>query len=320
MITMLFVWIGIFIASLFGLVKGSEWVMRGAERIGIHFGLSRFTIGVLIVGVGTSLPEFASGIASLLHGTSEIATANVIGSNIFNILVIIGVSAIIGKKLVVTKDLMDSELPIFIVATLIFLGVAYDGKIIFIESLLLFAAYLVYLLHTLRDKDEESPVVAEIKSDIKSLKPKLTSGVLVAFFLGLAGLLAGAKYLVDAVLSISGSFGVAPEILTLLAVAAGTSIPELMMSLRALKEGKSDIAIGNVFGSNAFNLLMVLGLPGLFSTLSLSPISYTIGLPTLAAATFIFLIFGISKKVYSWEGYMLLLLFVFFALQVLGLV
>jgi cation:H+ antiporter len=131
-------------------------------------------------------------------------------------------------------------------------------------------------------------------------------------------LLAGAKYLVDAILYLSGSFGVAPEIITLLAVAAGTSIPELMMSLRALKEGKSDIAIGNVFGSNAFNLLMVLGLPGLFATLSLSPISYTVGLPTLAAATFILLIFGISKKVYRWEGYMLLLLFIFFALRVLG--
>lgn len=315
---MLFVWIVIFVASLLGLVKGSDWVMRGAERIGVHFGLSRFTIGVLIVGIGTSLPEFASSVSSLLHGTSEIVTANVIGANIFNILVIIGLTAIIGKKLTVTKDLMDSELPIFIVATLIFLGVAYDGKIIFVESLLLFAAYLVYLLHTLRDKDEENPVVTEVKSDIKSQKTKLTGGVFVAFFLGLVGLLAGAKYLVDAVLYLSGSLGFSPEILTLLGVSAGTSIPELMMSIRALKEGKSDIAIGNVFGSNAFNLLMVLGLPGLFSTLILSPISYRIGLPTLAAATFIFLIFGISKKVYRWEGSMLLLLFVFFALRVLG--
>lgn len=306
--------------SFFALLKGSDLLLRGSERIGVHLGLSRFTIGVLIVGIGTSLPEFASGISAFFYGTTEIVTANVIGSNIFNILFIIGVTAIIGKKLTVTRDLMDSELPIFIVATIIFLGVAYDGKIVFVEALLLFAAYLIYLLHTLRDPEEQNPVVTEARGDIKSKKLKLTGSVYATFFFGVVSVALGATYLVDAVIKIAAIFNVAPEILSLTAVALGTSIPELFMSVRALKEGKSDIAIGNVFGSNAFNLLMVLGVPGLFGTLTLNTVSYNIGLPTLAAATFIFLIFGISKSVYRWEGFMLILLFVFFLLQVLGVV
>ncbi len=316
---MIFLWIGVFIISLFALLKGSEWLMRGSEHIGRHFGLSRFTTGVLIVGIGTSLPEFASGISAMFHGVSEVVTANVIGANIFNILFIIGITAVIGKKLSVTKDLMDSELPIFIVATLIFLGVAYDGKIMFVEALLLFAAYLVYLIHTLGDTEEINPVVTEARSELRPQKSKLSPGVLLAFLVGLVGVTVGAKYLVDAVVYIAGSLNIRPEIFSLTAVSLGTSLPELFMSIRALKEGKSDLAIGNVFGSNAFNLLLVLGLPGLFSTLTIDTVSYSVGLPMLAASTFIFLIFGISKKVYRWEGCMLLLLFIYFMIRVLGL-
>ena len=142
---------------------------------------------------------------------------------------------------------------------------------------------------------------------------------MLAFLVGLVGVTVGAKYLVDAVVYIAGSLNIRPEIFSLTAVSLGTSLPELFMSIRALKEGKSDLAIGNVFGSNAFNLLLVLGLPGLFSTLTIDTVSYSVGLPMLAASTFIFLIFGISKKVYRWEGCMLLLLFIYFMIRVLGL-
>ena len=315
---MILLWIGVFIGSLLALLKGSDWLLRGAERIGVHFKLSRFTIGVLIVGVGTSLPELASSISAIFHGMTEIASANVIGSNIYNILFIIGITAIIGKKLTVTKDLMDSELPIFLVATIIFLGVAYDGKIGFVEALLLFLGYLIYLFHTLRDTEDFNPVVTDVKRDVKLLRSKL-GGIFLVFFLGLAGVLAGAKFMVDAVIQIAEVLHIAPEIVSLTAVALGTALPELFISIRALKQGKSDIAIGNVFGSNAFNLLMVIGVTGLFSTVTISSVSYTIGLPMLAASTFIFLVFGISKSVYRWEGFMLLVLFAFFILRVLGI-
>lgn len=311
-------WILVFFVSLAALLKGSEWFIRSSEKIGTHIGLSRFAIGALVVGVGTSLPEFASGIAAVFESASSVVVANAIGSNVVNILLIVGLAAIVGKKLEMTKDLMDSELPIFLVATIVFLGIAYDGTIDFVESLLLFAAYIIYLLHMLRDTHDENPVAESITSKIKK-KPKLSAGVFLVFILGLFGVVAGAKFLVFSLIHITETIGIAIDVLSLTFVAVGTSLPEMFVSIRAAREGKTDLAIGNIFGSNAFNLLMVIGVPGMFASLPIDPASYGVGLPTLAAATFILFIAGISKRVYRWEGFMLLLLFAFFLLKVFGI-
>lgn len=317
--SMIVLWIVVFFVSLAALLKGSDWFIRSSERLGVHFGMSRFAIGALVVGVGTSLPEFVSGLAAVFEKVPEVAVANAIGSNVVNILLVLGLTAIIGKKIEITKNLMDSEVPVFLLATIIFLGIAYDGMIQFSEALLLFAAYIIYLLHSLRDVDDENPVAQSITESLKSRTTKLSAGTFVVFFVGLAGLLLGAAYLIDSLIHITEALGITLGVLSLSVVAIGTSIPELFVSIRAVRAGKTDIAIGNIFGSNAFNLLMVVGIPGLFTTLPIDTVSYRVGLPMLASATFILLISGISKKIYRWEGYMLLLLFCFFLLKIFGI-
>jgi cation:H+ antiporter len=315
---MIVLWVLVFLVSLFILVKGADWLIRTSERIGVHFGLSPFVIGVLIVGIGTSLPELFSGLAAVIAGVGEVVTANAVGSNIANILLVVGVSAVIGRKLVVTKDLIDSELPLFIITAILFLGIVYDGSISFLEALLLFAAYLVYLFHSLSSEGEESSVVEEKSSAIKK-HVRLTRLTWAVFTASLGGVLIGAYFLIKSAVAIAQILNIIPGLVSITAIAVGTSLPELFVSLKALKQGKSDLAIGNVLGSNAFNILMAVSIPGLFTTLSLDAPTLTIGLPVFAVAAFIFLIVGISKNIYRWEGFMFLLIYVLFLAKLIGI-
>jgi cation:H+ antiporter len=133
------------------------------------------------------------------------------------------------------------------------------------------------------------------------------------------GLVLGAKYLVEAVVALAGIFDVSPGLISITVVALGTSLPELTVSLKAIKEGKTEMAVGNIFGSNAFNILMAVGIPGLFSTLMLDAQTFKVGVPVLAVASFIFLVFGISKRIYRWGGMMFIVFYIFFILKLLGL-
>jgi len=324
----------IFIVSLALLVKGSHWFLHGAERIGLYFGLSPFVIGVLIVGIGTSLPELISSISAILHGVNEIVVANAVGSNIANILLVIGVIAIIGRKLEVTRDLIDLELPLLAVSTILFLGIIYDGIVVPIEASLLFTAYLVYLFYSLFAQKEEraSPVVKHQKKKIEQMAKKegdafsrlwnrlVSFKDYILFVVGIGALFFGAKYMIQSVISISAILNIAPGLISLTAIALGTSLPELFVSARAVLAGKSEVAVGNVLGSNAFNALMVVGLPGLFVKLPVDVQTLSVGVPVMALATFLFIISGISKNLYHWEGMMFLILYLFFILKLFNIV
>lgn len=314
---MVILWSIVFIVSLGVLIKGSGLFIKSAEKIGVYLGMKPFVIGVLIVGVGTSLPELVSAFASVIAGATEIVTANAIGSNITNILLVVGILAIVGRKLVITKDLLASEIPLFVVSTALFLGVAYDGEITFIESVLLFSSYIIYLLYSLFGEEDISTVGEEKGKELrKRIWPELR--VFIIFFVGLAGLLVGAKYLIDSVIHLSVLLNINSGLIAITAVALGTSLPELFVSLRALLQKKTELAIGNIFGSNAFNILMAVGIPGLFSTLYLDERTLTIGLPILAIVSAIFIINGISKRIYKWEGMMFLIFYIFFILKLFG--
>jgi len=314
-------WAAIFIGSLFILLKGADIFIKSAEKLGAAAGMSSFVIGVLIVGVGTSLPELASAIAAVIQGTTEIVTANAVGSNIANILLIIGVLATVGGRITVAKDLIDTELPLFTVATVLFLGIALSGTVTFVEALLLFAAYVIYVVYLLRGETET--ITTEAKNEEvragKSRGIRSYAEIAVLLIVGLAGIVLGARYLIESIVTLAGIFGVGAGLISLSAVALGTSLPELFVSLQALRMNKVELAIGNVFGSNAFNILMAVGIPGLFSTLTIDAQTFQIGLPVLAAASFIFLISTISKNIYRWEGLMFLVFYVFFLLKIFGL-
>src|SRR3990167_6943234 len=159
---MVIFWIIVFIVSLGVLVKGADWLIASAEKIGLAFGLSPFIVGVTIVGVGTSFPELISSFVAVFKDVPDVVAANAIGSNIANILLIVGVSAVIGRLLIVTKSLIDLDLPLLAISTVLLLGVVLDKQITFGESLLMLATFGVYLLYTVLHKDtEDSNEVAE---------------------------------------------------------------------------------------------------------------------------------------------------------------
>lgn len=300
----IFIATSIFIISLALLIKSSDWLLYSAERIGLRFGMSPFLIGVTIVAFGTSLPELMSSFVAVYQGFPDIVAGNAIGSNVANILLVIGVSAIIGKKLEVSKNLIDLDIPLLATSTGLFYIVIQNGTVTIGESIILLCAYAIYLAYSIMyekkidDSDVERPILN--KKD----------GVFLVG--GILGLALGAQYLIDSIGYISQYFGVATGLIAITAVALGTSLPELLVSVKAARSGKAEVALGNVFGSNIFNALVVVGIPGLFMNLPLSEKTLSIGVPFMILSTGLFVISGISKRVHPQEGWMYLMMYIIF--------
>jgi cation:H+ antiporter len=334
---MVLIWLLVFIAALAVVVKGSDWLLFGAERIGLAVGFSPFVVGVTIVAIGTSLPELVSSLAAIMQGVTEIVPANAIGSNIANILLIIGISAIIARRLVVSKSLIDLDIPLLAAATAITVGFVWDGQVTFIESVLLLVTYIIYLVYTVIHEDDVSFKISDVeflpsrhdrrkhvttppkRKLLKVLKkPKALFKDFIYIVVGAVGLAFGAKYLIESVINLSDILNIAPGVISIAAIAFGTSLPELLVSARAAWQKKSEVALGNIFGSNVFNLLVVMGLPGLFSTLVLDEKTLMLGVPVLILATFLFIISGISRRIHMWEGAMYLLVYLAFIGKLFG--
>jgi cation:H+ antiporter len=312
---MILLWVAVFVVALAVLVKGADWFLESAEKIGLRLGMSPFVVGVLIVGLGTSFPELFSGIAAVLADEKDIVVSNAVGSNIANILLVIGIAALAAKRLRVTKNLIDSELPMLAISTVIFLMVVIDGLVTMGESVFLITAYLIYLFYTLYsgEGDESRPLFKLQHGDALDWK------VPVQLMAGALGLVLGAKFLIDAVINLSEILNIAPALISITAIAFGTSLPEILVSFKAARAGKPEVAVGNIFGSNAFNALMVVGIPGMFTTLPLNGATLAIGVPVMALATLLFVISGISRTIYRWEGMMFLLFYALFILKLFGI-
>lgn len=310
-ITQLLIWGGFLIAALFALVRGADMFVVGAKQVGASLGMSKFAIGVLIVGFGTSLPELASSIAATLAGNTEIVIANAVGSNITNILLIVGILAAFGGRIVIKRDLIKTELPIFFIATAHFLAVVYDGVVDRVEAVLLigtFIAYMWYLFVEARDEDS-------VKLSQSGRHPKLQPKSLALIVLGVAAVLVGAHFTVEMVVNMATALAVPIGLVTIAAIAIGTSLPELFVSIQAIKTGETELAIGNIFGSNAFNILVVIGIPGLIMPLVADVVVMKLGLGILLAASAIFFVNGLARQIMRWEGIMMLLFFAFFLIK-----
>lgn len=313
--TLVTIWLLFLVTALFVLVRGADIFVVGAKQVGASLGMSKFAIGVLIVGFGTSLPELASSIAAVLKGSTEIVIANAVGSNITNILLVVGVLAAFGGRVVIKRDLIKTELPIFFIATTHFLAVVYDGTVDRIEALLLlgtFGAYMWYLFVEARTVD--SIELAGMKSQTRFDWRSMTFIVL-----GLVAVLVGAKYTVDMVVNIATIMQVPLGIVSIFAIAIGTSLPELFVSIQSIKTGEADLAIGNIFGSNAFNILVVIGIPALIVPLVADVAVMKLGTQILLASSAIFFVNGLARQIMRWEGMMLLLFFAFFLVKLLEL-
>lgn len=318
-------WIIVFIASLFILVKGSDYLIDNAEKIGLSFGLSPFIIGVLIVGIGTSLPELTTALVAVSEGVTELIPANAVGSNVANILLVLGLAAVITRRLSVQKNLIYLDLPLLTAATIMFVVIAgqeetlTDGRIgHFItrpESVFLILVYLIYLGYSLFFKDD---YISKFKEALQT-RPVVT--ILNYFFLvlGLVGVIIGAKFTVEATIQLSRIFDIGVSIISMFAIALGTSLPELFVSLKAIRLDKPELAVGNIFGSNVFNILMLIGFPGLFGTLIVDEATILIGLPALIIATLVLVISGISNKIHLWDGAMFVMIYLLFVAKLFGI-
>ncbi len=325
---MLLFWIIVFTAALFALIKGADLLIEKAEKIGLAIGLSPFLVGITIVGIGTSFPELISSFAAVLQGVTDVVAANVIGSNIANILLIVGVSAVVGKRLVVKKSLIDLDLPLLAIATVLLLGIVWDRKVILGESILMVLTYSIYLFYTALHQDTEDSeeiqevlpsrkerrerVLLEERREAEFVRPKISFRDFIFLIFGILVLVLGAKYLIEALVKLSEILNIATGVITITAVAVGTSLPELLVSAKAAFQKKSEVALGNIFGSNVFNALVVMGLPGLLKTLEVDSQTFSIGVPTMALATLLFVISGISRRIHIWEGMFYISVYILF--------
>jgi cation:H+ antiporter len=252
------------------LVLGGELLVRGGSNLGRAVGLSRLVIGLTIVAACTSAPEMAVTVAASLAGNSGLAVGNVVGSNIFNVLFILGVSAV-ATPLIVRSQLIRLDIPAMIGVTVVLLALALDGAVSVLDGallLLLMVAYTAWVLRIGRRTEDptEDPAAGPRSGDPAGTprgKAVLASVGLIA--VGVALLVVGARWLVDAAVTVAGALGVSDLVIGLTVVAAGTSLPELATSVIAALRGERDIAVGNIVGSNIFNIGAVLGVAAVVS-------------------------------------------------------
>jgi cation:H+ antiporter len=255
--------IGLLVLGLILLVVSAEWLVKGASRLAAVCGISPLVIGLTVVAFGTSAPELAVSVMSAFKGQADLALGNVVGSNIFNVLFILGVAALV-TPLIVAQQLVRLDVPVMIVASGLMLVLGLDGNISRLDGALLFAGGVGYTWFLIRQSRRETSeaVKLEYAQEFGGAKEKPSHwAVNVGLILvGVGGLVIGSKFLVDGAVQIAKHFGVSELIIGLTIVAAGTSLPEVATSVVAAFRGERDIAVGNVVGSNIFNILSVLGL------------------------------------------------------------
>lgn len=259
----------LFIAGLVALIVGAELLVRGASKLALSFGLSSLVVGLTIVAFGTSAPEMAVSAGAVLSGKTDLAIGNVVGSNIFNVLFILGLSALI-TPLVVNIQLIRQEVPIMIGASLLLLVLTLDGRLGWLDAAMLMALMLAYTgFLIVQSRTESASANEEYAAEVRPAAPGSWDAKLpvqlVLIVVGLALLVLGADWLVSASVTFAKSLGVSDLVIGLTIVAAGTSMPEVATSVMAAVKGERDIAVGNVVGSCLFNTLGCLGLAGLLA-------------------------------------------------------
>ncbi len=311
--TVIFLLIGLLL-----IVFGANYLTDGSSAIAKRLHVSEFIIGLTIVGVGTSMPELVVSVISALAGHSEIAIGNVVGSNIFNTFVILGICAVV-IPVQLTQRNIYRDIPMGILASLILLLVTYTGTIhrtYGVLMILIYIATMIYSVKSSRPSKEE--IEAEKLSASEPIMPTWLS--IVAVVGGLAGLIFGGQLFINNAVIIAEYFNIPENVIAITLVAGGTSMPELAASLVSLIKGKSDIALGNVIGSNISNILLILGVSSTISPLSMGSITMVDILAVVVTAAFLFLAAFTFKKreIDRAEGVIMLVAFGFYMWHLIG--
>jgi cation:H+ antiporter len=299
-------------AGLVALLFGGELVVRGASRLAALLGISPLIIGLTVVSFGTSAPELAVSLQGAFTGHVELTVGNIVGSNTYNVLGVLGLSAIVAP-LLVQQQLIRLDVPLMIGASLLFWAVALDGVVSFAEGGLMFGLLIVYLVIVVRvSRGESAEIAAEYEQEYGYRPGRNARQPLVNVALVVGGavlLVAGAALLVDGAVGLARSLGVSDLLIGLTVVALGTSLPELTTSVVAALRGERDIAVGNVVGSNIFNILSVLGLTAIIAPAGIvvSPTALAVDLPFMVAVAVACLpLFATGRVIGRLEGAFLL--------------
>ncbi len=307
MLWTIFLYLLILIVSLTVLIKSSDFFVHYAERIGRAWGIPSFIIGVTIIAFGTSLPELSSSIVAVVEGHSSIVLGSVIGSNITNVLLVLGIVAVMAKSITLQLRVLDLDVPLLIVAAILSWFALIDGHFSTVEALLFLVALTSFIANTLSNKEEQ----------VREIAPKVSWKSYLLLVLAGLGVFLGAKYTVFGIKELATLAHIKEEFIAITLVALGTSLPEVMVSISAVRQGKTDMAVGNIIGSNVFNTFAVLSIPSFFGTLEISTSILNFGLPFMVAITVLFGFICVTGRISRWEGLMLLTLYGYFVYELI---
>lgn len=284
------------VAGVVLVIWGASKLTGGAVGVAERLRVPQIVIGLTIVSIGTSAPELFVSLMSALNDTPDMAVGNIVGSNIFNVLVIAGVSAVV-CPISIGRDTVRRDLPISIVASLVFAALCIDGEIGRLDAAVLMAGFVAYMAYNVRQG-----MRGAASADAPASQPMPLWKSVLFVVAGLAALIFGGDIFVDGASGVARSLGVSDALIGLTIVAGGTSLPELATSIVAARKGNSDIAIGNVIGSNVFNILMILGLTGVVSPMRIGGVT-AVDMGVLVLSGFLLWMFCYTKHTVSrWEG------------------
>ena len=293
---------GIFTVSIAALLWSSDKFVEAAESIGLSLGISPFIIGVTIVSFGTSLPELATSIVAVLDGTPEIVIGNVVGSNITNIALVLGLTAVVVKNIDLEYNLWHVDISFLWGSAFLLYFAVMDGNLSMYEAFLFIGGVAIFLAYSLKGQDRPD----------KKDRPSASWKDYIFLIGGGAIVSISASFVISAITEISVTLNVAPTVIALSAVAIGTSLPEVAVSLAAARKGKASIAVGNVLGSNIFNTFIVMAIPRFFGKLSIPDDIITIYLPLMIAMTILLGVMSNNRKITRWEGLVLILFYLWY--------
>ncbi len=296
--------IAIFVLAMSALIYGADFIIKESERIALHFDISHFVIGATLIAFGTSLPEMAASMMASSQGKSDMAVANVVGSVVFNITLVLGVVFLLANRLRPDRDLFNKDSAWIVVPVVFFVLMIFDGLISRFEGMLFLVMMVAYLLFLFSDSKKE--LENEVDEALKK-EPFAWAKSLLLLATGFVMTIGGAHFVVQSGSNIARMFGVSEWIIGLLLISFGTSLPELVVSIMAIRKGNADMSIGNIIGSNVANFSMVLGSAALVAPLHVALQSSQFDIYMMIAAS-ITLLFILANRLYNSVGGIMLLL------------
>ena len=303
-------WGLIFFITLVTLIVSADFFIKASEKIGLALGIPSFIIGVTLIAIGTSLPELVTSLVAVTNSAqdSKIVLGNVVGSNITNICLILGVVGFVGRKVELKFDVMKVDIPMMMGAAFILFLTVKDGTFSLFEGLLCIGGVISYLAYVFRlGKSGNKEVLPDAEDEVTFSWREiliLAASSTVIYFSG--------KYNVESIEELARIFQVGEEFIALSALSLGTSLPELVVSIVAVRSGNGEMAVGNVVGSNIFNVFAVMGVPRMFGVIEIPEYILDFSLPAMLVASVIFFLVILDRVISRWEGLILLLFYILF--------